>query len=356
MAELREFDRAKARAFTQKALGDLGGTTATVMCHIGDRLGLFKALSEHGPCSSEELSQKAGINERYAREWLNALTCAGYLEYEPVSLRFTLPPEHAAVLAHEESPVFLGGVYHFLPAMLRPLDQLMAAFRHGGGVAQADYGQDLWDGLERYTGTSFENLLVQQWISAVPELQAKLDRGALVADVGCGGGLALIKLAQAFPNSRFVGFDAYEPSVVKSTANARAAGVMERVTFEHLDVAEGLPGQFDLVTTFDVVHDSVDPRGLLKAIHQGLKVDGSYLIQEINGSDNLLENAGPVGSLFYGFSVLYCLTSSLAGGGEGLGAVGLGETKLREFATEAGFSSLHRVWENPFKVVYEIKP
>ena len=349
-------DMQKAREFTQKVVGDLSGTMATAMCIIGDRLGLFKDLAANGTTTSDELAARTGINERYAREWLSAMTCAGYLEYEAAGGRFALPPEHAPVVAQEGGRVFLGGVFQFLPAMLGQLDRVTQAFKHGGGVPQSDYGPSFWDGFERYTTASFENLLMQQWLPAVPEVEAKLKRGALVADVGCGAGRAIIKLAEAFPESRFVGYDIYEPSVATATARAQSAGVADRVRFEQQDIAQGFPVQYDLVTTFDVVHDAVDPGRLLAAIRRALSEGGSYLMVDVNAADNLEDNIGPISTVKLGFSILYCMTTSLAGGGEGLGTMGLPESKVRQFCIEAGFNGVRRAWEDPFRVVFEVKP
>ena len=178
-----------------------------------------------------------------------------------------------------------------------------------------------------------------------------------VADIGCGHGKALIKLAQAYPRSRYVGYDGFAPSIERATANAQAAGVTERVRFEQRDVSQGLPEQYDVITTFDVVHDAVNPRGLLRAIREGLRPDGHYVCVEFNGSDKLEENAGLIGSLFYGVSVLYCMTTSLAHHGEGLGTLGLPEPKMRELAAESGFGEVKRFpTEVPFKALYEMTP
>jgi 2-polyprenyl-3-methyl-5-hydroxy-6-metoxy-1,4-benzoquinol methylase len=350
-------DQAKAEAFVHKAFGDVSGAMVSIMCSLGDQLGLFKDLNANGPATSDELAQRAGIQERYAREWLSSMAGAGYLTYDPSSRRFTLPAEHAPVLAQENGPIFFGGMYQQLPAMVGVYDQLLNAFRQGGGVSQAAYGERFWDGFERFSSGQFENLLVPVWIPAMPDVQAKLERGALVADVGCGRGRALIKLAQAFPNSRYVGYDAYAPTIDRATANAAAAGVADRVTFHKQDVAQGLSEQYDVVTTFDVVHDAVDPRGLLKAIRQALKPDGAYVCLEINCADRLEENIGLMGGMLYAVSSLYCMTTSLAGNGEGLGTMGLPEGRLSEFCHEAGFGRFHRVpIDNPFNTLYEIRP
>jgi 2-polyprenyl-3-methyl-5-hydroxy-6-metoxy-1,4-benzoquinol methylase len=344
-------------AFVHKVLGDTSAALTTTLAVLGDRLGLFKDLAAHGPATSSELATRTGINERYAREWLGGMASAGYLEYDPASSQFTLPPEHTPAVAQEGSPVFFGGVYQMMTGMNGVLDQLTTAFRAGGGVPQSAYADDMWDGLERFTNGWFENLLIQQWIPAMPEVQAKLERGAQVADVGCGRGRALIKLAQAFPQARYIGYDIFGPTIERATANARAAGVGDRVRFEQRDVSTGLPEQYDVITTFDVVHDAVDPVGLLRTIRQGLQADGVYVCLDINCSDKLQENQGPLGAMFHGFSVLYCMTTSLAGGGMGLGTLGFHEPKVRELCAEAGFSNVRRVpLENPFNNLYEIKP
>jgi 2-polyprenyl-3-methyl-5-hydroxy-6-metoxy-1,4-benzoquinol methylase len=201
----------------------------------------------------------------------------------------------------------------------------------------------------------FNNLLVQQWLPVMPQVQAKLEQGAQVADVGCGHGQALIKLAEAYPSSRYVGYDVLESSIATARARAAEAGVDDRVRFEALDAAQGLPEQYDVITTFDVVHDLVDPRGLLRAIRRALRPDGIFVCLEFNCSDKLEENIGPLGTVMHGSSIFYCLTTSLAQDGEGLGTLGLPESKLRELCTEAGFGSLRRVpIENPFNSLYEI--
>ena len=356
MASTEAIDQTKRQAFAQRAISDVGGTLTTLMCALGDRLGLFKDLATRGPATSTELATRCGLQERYAREWLSQMAAAGYLDYDPDRQRFTLPAEHAAILAEESGPMFLGGLYQLLPALVIPLGQLLTAFRAGGGVPPAAFDDQLWEGIDRFTAVGFENFLVQEWIPALPELQRRLERGVLVADVGSGGGRAVIKLAQVYPASRYVGYDVHAPSVARANANAQAAGVSDRVSFRHLDASQGLPDRYDLITTFDVVHDSVDPWGLLRAIHRALEPDGTYLVQEINSEDRLEHNLGALGAVKLGASVLYCMTTSLAHGGAGLGTIGLPETRLREFCLEAGFQSLRRIWQNPFRVVYEVRP
>ncbi len=258
-------DETKVEAFMEKALGDISGMMAVGLCHLGDRLGLFDALAAGGPVGSQELADRLDLNERYVREWLRGLTAAGYLEeLEPGS--FALPAEHVPALADETGPMFLGGVYQMMPAALAPYERLIEAFRNGGGVRQSDYPDTLWDGMSRFTGSWFESVMVDDWLSTFPHVVEKLERGIDVADVGCGAGRALLVLAQRFPRSRFTGFDNFPGQVERARANAERAGVADRVTFETVDAAQGLPGRYDLVTTFDVIHDSAEPTRLLAAL------------------------------------------------------------------------------------------
>ena len=287
--------------FLGKVLDDTSGLTNTILAAIGDRLGLFKALADGGPATSAELAARTGSNERYAREWLGGMASAGYVDYDPATGRFTLREAHVPVLAQEGGPYFFGGVHQMLMGFGRTLDQLVEAFANGGGVPQSAYPDDVWDGMERFTTGWFENLLVPFWIPAMPDVQRKLEAGARVADVGCGHGRAAITLAEAFPRATVTGFDNFAPAIARAQERARAAGVEDRVTFEVRDASLFLPGTYDVITTFDVVHDSVDPAGLLRGIHDVLEPDGIYVCLEVNCSDRLEENAGPLGALFHGF-------------------------------------------------------
>ena len=357
MAETVTIDPARQEKFVGKVVEQISGTMTTLLAAVGDRLGLFKNLAEQGPATSAELASRTKLNERYLREWLGGMATASYLDYDGSTKRFSLPAEHASVLAQENGPLFIGGIYQMLPAQAGVFDHVVSAFRNGGGVSQSQYNDTMWDGLERLTSTWFENLMLQQWIPAMPDVKAHLERGCDVADVGCGRGRGLIKLAQAFPRSRYTGYDNFGPTVARATANAREAGVSDRVRFEERDVSKGLPAQFDVITTFDAVHDAVDPLRLLQSIHRALRPDGVYVCLDINCSDKLEENAHPLGAMFHGVSVFYCMTTSLANDGAGLGTLGFHEGKVRELCEEAGFSSIRRVpLENPFNHLYEAKP
>jgi 2-polyprenyl-3-methyl-5-hydroxy-6-metoxy-1,4-benzoquinol methylase len=350
-------DEAKVEEFVGKVVTDVSGLTTTVLASIGDRLGLWKALATNGPTTSTDLAERAGVNERYAREWLGGMASAGYLEYDPATERFTLPPEHAPALAAEGGAVFFGGAYQMIAGLLGVYDQVVESFKKGGGVRQSEYDDDVWDGLERFTLGWFNNHLVQDWIPLLRGVQEKLEQGVDVADVGTGRGWAPIRLAQGFPNSRFVGYDAFEPTIERARKNAEEAGVADRVRFEHLDASKSMPEKYDIITTFDVVHDAADPQGLLRTIRDALKPDGIYVCLDINCSDKLEENSGPLGAYFHGASIMYCMTTSLANGGEGLGTLGLHPPKLSELAAEAGYSDVFRApMDNPFNNLYALKP
>jgi len=351
-----QFDMAAIEAFAGKVMTDAAATTATIMASIGDRLGLFRSLAEDGPATSAQLAARTGTSERYAREWLLGMSAAGYLTYDALTGQFTLPAAHAPVLAQEGGPAFMGGIQQMLLGMVGPIEQLYTAFRTGGGVPQSAFPEDWWAGLDRFTAGWFENLLLQSWIPALPAVRAQLERGADVADVGSGRGRALIKLAQAFPNSRFVGYDIFAPAVDDANARAAAAGVADRVRFEVCDVSKGLPATFDIITTFDVIHDAVDPRALLRAIRNGLKPGGRYVCLDISSPDRPEEHTGPLATLRFGTSICYCMTTSLAGHGEGLGTVGLSESKLRALCAEAGFGTFRLVpQDSPFNFLYEVE-
>src|SRR5215468_1645097 len=321
MSETAAVDPVRQEKFVGKVVEQISGTMTTLLAAIGDRLGLFKNLADHGPATSAEFATRTKLNERYLREWLGGMATAGYLNYDVTTKRFSLPAEHASVLAQENGPFFVGGIYQMLPAQAGVFDQVVGAFRNGGGVSQTQYTDMMWDGLERLTSTWFENLLLPAWMPAMPDVRAHLERGVDVADVGCGRGRALIKLAGAYPRSRYVGFDNFGPTVERAAANAREAGVGKLVRFEERDVSKGLPGKYHVITTFDVVHDSVDPLGLLKTIRNSLHPDGVYVCLDINCGDTLDKNMNPLGAMFHGVSTLYCMTTSLANGGAGLGTL-----------------------------------
>ena len=360
MSETRShFDETKMNTFLDKVFGDISGTYISLMCCIGDRLDLFKKLEAEGPMTIIELSRTAGINERYLKEWLNAMACARYLEYDSSSQHYRLPPEHASVLTEEGGPMFASGLYQSLLGEVKNMEKMIEVFKKGGGIPLKEFDENEFVGTERMTASWFENLLLQEWIPAVPEVKTKLEKGAIVADVGCGRGRAIIKLARTFPNSRFVGYDIVQSSLEHAKNQSVSAGVSDRLSFKQMDISKGFPPEekYDLITTFDVIHDMVNPHSALKSIRQALKPDGTYLWLEINSKDRLEDNFGAMGALFYGWSIMYCMTTSLAEGGEGLGTLGMPPSKVNEYCNGAGFNNVRKLpLDNPFNILYEVKP
>jgi 2-polyprenyl-3-methyl-5-hydroxy-6-metoxy-1,4-benzoquinol methylase len=340
--------------FTTRVLTDTAALTTVVLAGLGDRLGLFTALADQGPASSGELAARTGTDERYVREWAAGMAAAGYLERDGLDGRFALPADHVATLATESGPAFFGGVFQELIGAAQGYHRVAEAFRSGGGVGPEELHEDVYVGTARFTSAWHEHLVTGQWLPLLPEVEATLAAGARVADVGCGSGLGAIRLAQAFPASTVAGYDLHPANVERARAAAAEAGVP--VAFTTLDVATGLPERYDVVTAFDVVHDAVDPQRLLAAIHDALVPGGVFLCLEINCSDDPAANVGPVASLLYGFSVLYCMTSSLAHGGAGLGTLGLPESRLREMGEKAGFAETVRIEiDNPFNALYVLR-
>jgi 2-polyprenyl-3-methyl-5-hydroxy-6-metoxy-1,4-benzoquinol methylase len=342
-------------AFTGRVLGDTAAVATVVLAALGDRLGLFASLAAEGPATSDELAARTGTDERYVREWAAGLVAAAYLERDPVTGRIVLPAAHIPTLAQEAGPTFFGGVHQELVGGIQRYHGVADAFRSGGGVALEDLHEDVWLGTERFTAGWHRNLLAQQWLPLMPDVEAKLRAGGRVADVGCGAGRGAVALAQAFPGCTVVGYDAHAPVVERARALAAEAGVADRVAFAVHDAADGLPERFDVITTFDVLHDAVDPQRLLTAIHDALIPGGAHVCLEINCADRAEDNVGPIATLLYGFSLLYCMTTSLAHGGAGLGTLGLPAARLRELAARAGFARVRRVeMDNPFNSLYEL--
>ncbi len=359
MASVPALDMDKVQTFAFKVLGDVISQWMGTLATVADRLNLWQTLAESGPVTSDELAEKAQINERYAREWLAAHACHGYLAYDNATKRFTLPPEHAFILADVDSPFYLGSMLAMSEAPYANVPLLTEAFKHGGGVPQERFGTDFWCAFERFTRTAFRNNLVQEWLPAMPQADAALRAGGSAADVGCGNGQALLYLAKGYPEATFVGYDNYAPAIEAANANAQAAGLADRVRYELCDVTQGIPGQFDLITTFDVVHDMPRPRPAMKEIKKALKPDGTYFVLEFNMFGDVQENIDHplgIGAFGYAASTNYCMTQALAVGGEGTGTC-MGEAKMREFAEEGGFTHFRRLDfpANPFNLFYEIR-
>lgn len=354
MAE-QQLDWKKAKDFLFQVSGDIGAAMFGALNYIGDRLGIFKALADSGPVTCAELAAKTGLNERYLREWLSAMTAATYINYDAATAKYSMTAEHALVLAREESPFFLGGFLEMILPNVSVTPKVMEAFKKGGGVTQSEYSPETWEAMERSSANIYRHSFVRKWLPTLPDVVARLNAGGSYLDVGCGSGRAAISVAKGFPNAKVFGFDAFKGSVDRAVANARSENVAERVKFQVVDCTRLPKSEFDFVTTFDVVHDSVDPVGLMRSIRESLTPGGTYLMVEVNTSSNLEDNINPMGRMMYSISTLYCMTVSLAHGGAGIGAC-MGEKKARELAKEAGFSHFnHLPIDDAFSILYELK-
>ena len=346
----------KVKAFAGVMTNDLGAALQGALSYIGDRLGIFRALAQDGPVTSPELAAKMGLSERYVREWLGAMTAAKYLEYDPASGRYSMPREHAMVLADENSPFYMGGFMQMIVPEVAMAPKLIDSFRTGRGVPQSEYPPEVFEAIERSSAPMYRHSLVRKWLPAMPQVVERLNDGGEALDVGCGSGRAVITMAGAFPNARIHGYDAHPGSIERARANAKAAGVAERVNFEVVDCTRLPAERFDFISAFDVVHDSVDPCGLLKSIRSALKKDGTCLMVEVNASNRVEDNINPMGRMMYAASTLYCMTVSLAHKGAGIGAL-MGEAKARELAHDAGFGRVQRLpIKDAFSALYELRP
>jgi SAM-dependent methyltransferase len=351
-----DIDEAKLEAFMGQAVTDMGAVISAPLLVIGEKLGLYKAMAGAGPLTSQEIADRAGVAERSVREWLRNQAAGGYVTYDPDGDRYTLPPEHAMALADEDSPFYILGVYDSIASLYADEDKIIDAFRSGGGMGWHEHDQRLFRGTERFFRPGYRANLVSAWIPALDGVQAKLERGAKVADVGCGHGASTVIMALAFPNSEFFGFDYHEPSIARAREAAAEAGVSDRTTFA-VASAKDYPGSdYDLVCVFDCLHDMGDPVGASAHVRETLAPDGSWMIVEPFAGDSVAENLNPVGRVFYGASTVICTPASLAQEvGLALGAQA-GEARLAEVIKEGGFSSVRRATETPFNLILEARP
>jgi SAM-dependent methyltransferase len=346
-------DEAKLNAFMGKLVTDMGGAAMVATVIVGEELGLYRALADGVPTTPEELAGRTGCNPRLIREWLSAQAAAGYVE--SVDGRFRLPPEQAMALAHEDSPVYVAGGAMVLGGLFLDKDKLVAAMRGNGALAWGDHHPCLFSGTERFFRPGYRTHLVASWLPALEGVVPKLEAGATVADVGCGHGASTIIMAQAFPASRFFGFDFHAPSIETARERAATAGVADRVTFE-VATADGYPAhEYDLLCFFDCLHDMGDPVGAARHARQTLATHGTVLLVEPFAADRLEDNANPIGRLFYAASTFICTPNALSQKGAlGLGAQA-GEQRLRDVFAEAGFTRFRRATETPFNLILEAR-
>jgi SAM-dependent methyltransferase len=348
-----QMDESKLNAFMGKAVVDMGAAMHAALVVIGDKLGLYRAMAGSGGMSPAELAAKTGTTERYVREWLNANAASGYVEYDRTTGKYELPPEQAFALTVQDLP----GAFHIISACFKDEPKITQAFRTGDGVGWHEHDANLFFGTERFFRPNYQNHLLAEWIPALDGVREKLARGADVADVGCGHGASTILMAQAFPKSRFFGFDYHSGSIEYARHVAGRDGLLDQITFE-VASSKSYPvnGGYDLVTFFDCLHDMGDPIGAAAHVLSSLRPDGAWMIVEPFAHDAPEENYNPVGRIYYSASTLICTPASLAQEvGAALGAQA-GEERIRHVVESAGFTRFRRAAETPFNLVYEARP
>jgi len=359
MADPQTLDMDRLKEFVEHVYGFLGGAVVSGMIYLGDRLGLYQALRDAGTVTSEQLAQRTRLHERWVREWLRCQAGAKLVEYLGDG-QFALSVEAGLVLAEENSPAFAAGGFHSLPQQFAVLERLPEAFKTGRGLPYDAFGPEGAVGIERFLAPWFRTFLVPLVLPALDGVVAKLERGARVADVGCGAGVALLEMARAYPGSEFHGYDISQHALERAAANQADAGV-SNVTFHDAGL-DPLPAdaRFDLVTSFDCIHDMTHPDVVMRAVRQAMKADGTWLIADLNAKPTFEENLerNPVVAMMYGMSVLSCMSSALSEpGGAGLGTLGFSEPLAREMTAAAGFTRFRRHhFDNPVNAYYEVRP
>ena len=344
IAAMTQFDSQKAEAFSSRLMGHLNSGALCLMASIGHRTGLFDAMRDQPPQTSEALAGRAGLNERYVREWLGAMVTSGVVEVDPATVTFSLPPEHAASLTRAAGADNIGVFTQYVALLGSVEDDIVECFKKGGGVPYERFPR-FHDVMAEDSGQSVLSALESHILPLVPDVARRLAQGIRMLDVGCGRARILIRLAELFPKSRFAGMDLSAGAVNAARADAAARGLTNveliPVDLSHFD-EQAEPGSFDFITTFDAVHDQARPLNVLRGIHRALKPDGVYLMQDIKGSSHVHKNLDhPFGPFLYTVSCMHCMTVSLAQGGEGLGAM-WGEEKTREYLARAGFRSVDK--------------
>ena len=350
-----EVNPQKLNDFLGKAVVDIGATLHAGLVVIGEKLGLYKALAQEGPSTPAELAKKTGTNERYVREWLNSQAAGGYVTYDADSGKYSLSPEQAFTLADESSPAYLPGAFQLATSAVKSEPKISDAFKSGAGFGWHEHDRGLFEGTERFFRPNYVGNLVSSWIPSLKGVEEKLKRGAKVADVGCGYGASTILLAQAYPKSKFIGFDYHGPSIDAARKAAEKAGVSDRVTFEQAPAKQYPGNDYDLVAFFDCLHDMGDPVGAATHVLRSLAKDGTWMIVEPFAGDRPEQNHNPVGRVFYSASTLICTPASRSQEvGLALGAQA-GETRIGEVIRKGGFTKFRRATETPFNLVFEAK-
>jgi SAM-dependent methyltransferase len=355
MANETAIDMQKLEKFLNQVVGDVGSSMSAALVVVGDRLGFWRTLRQ-GPLTSTELAAKAECAERYCREWLNAQASAGYLAYDAATGKYTLPTEQGVALGDPDSPAFVPGLFQVTQAIWAAIPQMIDRFKTGDGYSWGEHHPCLFEGTERFFRSGYIGNLVSSWLPALEGVTAKLERGAKVADVGCGLGASTILMAQAYPNSTFIGFDSHPGSIEMARKRAQAAGVANRVKFE-VAKSTDFPGSgYDLVACFDCLHDMEDPAGASRWVRKSLAPDGTFLVVEPAANDKAEDNHNPIGRVFYSASTMLCVPHSLSQKGPALGACA-GEARLRKvIVDQGGFRKFRRATQTPFNLVLEARP
>jgi SAM-dependent methyltransferase len=354
--ETTTIDEQKLEAFIGLAANEAGAALNAALVALGDELGLYKAMADGQPVDAATVAGRTGTHERYVLEWLNVQAASGFVLYDPETKTYTLPPEHAIVLADDSTPAAMGGNFQSVRAAVAATDQLIERFKDGEGLGWHEQHQCLWHGTDRSFAVGYNANLVSSWLPALDGVVDKLQAGASVADVGCGHGTSTILMAQAFPASRFVGFDYHEASVVTARERAAAAGVEDRVRFEVAGASDFGGEGYDLVAFFDSFHDLGDPVAAASRAAAVLAPGGTCMLVEPFAHDEVQDNINPVGRLYYGFSTLVCTPGSLSQPGRaGLGTQA-GEARLREALQAGGFATVRRAAETELNLVLEARP
>ncbi|MGZ4255578.1 MAG: class I SAM-dependent methyltransferase [Solirubrobacteraceae bacterium] len=352
-------DAAELEKLMSRLVGDLGAAMSAALVVIGDRLGLYRAMRDGEPVTAERLARRTQTDARYVREWLSNQAAGGYVGYDAEHDTFFLTPEQSLAFAQDGSPVFIPGAFQCASAMVKATDRVASAFEHGHGIGWHEHELDLHCGTDRFLGAGYAASLVSSWIPALDDVQAKLEAGARVADVGCGHGASTVLMAQAFPRSEFAGFDCHPQSVVRAQLAAEEAGVADRVSFMVASAKEyprGDTAGYDLVTMFDSLHYMGDPVGAAAHVLETVTTDGTLMLVEPNAGDCLQDNLNPIGRMFYAASTLVSTPASRAQDlGPALSAQA-GERRLRAVVTASGFSRWRRAAETRLHLVLEARP
>ena len=350
-------DKEKIKSFVDQVFGDMAGAMTAGLGYVGVKTGLFRAMQGQGAMTLEQVVEASGLQARYVEEWLKGMVCAGYLEYEPAQQSYTLPDEHAYLLASDGTDHFAGAMFGMAPALLKVAPHVAEAFKSGSGVAFEDFGTDCVSALDLLNRGNYDHKLVSYWLQALPDVVEKLESGAQVLDVGCGTGRVPIVLANTFPESKFVGIDLDQESIDQAKQALTENGLTGRVEFLARSVDElDRALTFDLITACDCVHDFADPINTLISIRERLKSGGTLFVVEPKAADRLEDNKHAVGTMFYGYSVFHCMTQSLANGGPGLGTC-MGPAQTEALMREAGFTEFKTLdIKSQVNLFYAVRP